>query len=231
MKYKWLIVFLSMVVAGCAVSPSATPLASTTLAAAPPTGTLAPTTAATPSIVPSATAPATRVLATLPATASPTVGAASQTRAPSPAATGAGLGAAATPTTIARVGWKTFVSASWNVAVDYPPDWSVREEPMGVTFSSAQGATVLLAPISTGGLPPSSDLAGNDLPNTRCRQITNGYGVAVRSCFDTIAFSYSADFVIQSSGGSRLFSLSTRTRLPATLQIFNAMIASVRPAS
>jgi hypothetical protein len=39
-------------------------------------------------------------------------------------------------------GWKTFVSATLPVTVDYPPDWSVREEATGVTFNSTRGATI-----------------------------------------------------------------------------------------
>ena len=49
-------------------------------------------------------------------------------------------------------GWKTFVSATLPVTVDHPPDWSVREEATGVTFTSAQGATIHLMRIETGVL-------------------------------------------------------------------------------
>jgi hypothetical protein len=38
--------------------------------------------------------------------------------------------------------WKTFGSATLPVTVDYLLDWSVQEEAAGVTFTSAQGATI-----------------------------------------------------------------------------------------
>ena len=127
-------------------------------------------------------------------------------------------------------GGKTFISSIWQVAVDYPPDWSVREDAAGVVFRSPQGAMILLASVETGGLSPEDFLSERQLPNTRCSSSTNAYGVTARVCFDTIASSYDASIVLKSAaGGARLLSWSTRTRLQSDLQVFNAMVASVRP--
>jgi hypothetical protein len=126
-------------------------------------------------------------------------------------------------------GWKTFVSATLPVTVDYPPDWSVREEATGVTFTSAQGATIHLMRIETGALSAEDFWQEHWLPHTRCSARTNAYGVAARVCFDTLAGSYTADFVVKASHGpARLLSLAMPSR--GDLAMFNAMLASVCPA-
>ena len=125
--------------------------------------------------------------------------------------------------------WKTFVSATLPVTVDYPPDWSVREEATGVTFTSAQGATIHLMRIETGVLSAEDLWHEHWLPHTRCSARTNAYGVAAHVCFDTLAGSSTADFVVKASRGpARLLSLATPDR--GDLAMFNAMLASVRPA-
>ena len=147
---------------------------------------------------------------------------------PATSAPGASTGGtAATPTISSLVGWKTFVSANLVVAVDYPPDWSVSEQAVGVTFASPHGAMIQLTLIDTGGLSPEDFLSENPLPNTRCSSSTNTYGVTARTCFDTVSFSYVADLVVKPPFGStRLLSLAMHGR--DGLRVFNAMIASVR---
>ena len=126
-------------------------------------------------------------------------------------------------------GWKTFVSATLPVTMDYPPDWSVREEATGVTFTSAHGATMHLNRIETGVLSAEDFWQEHGLPHTRCSARTNMYGIAARVCFDTLAGSYTADFVVKTSHGpAQLWSLAMPSR--GDLAMFNAMLASVRPA-
>lgn len=141
----------------------------------------------------------------------------------------AAAGAAAAPTISSPVGWKTFTSENLHVAVDYPPDWSVSEQATGAIFTSPRGAMIGLALIETGDLSPE-DFAGEiQMPNTRCSSTTNPYGVTARICFDTISFSYVANLVVKSAAGStRLLSLAIHGR--GDLQVFNAMMASVRPS-
>jgi hypothetical protein len=123
---------------------------------------------------------------------------------------------------------KTYVNSQWQVAVDYPPEWSVRDQVAGVVFTSPQGAQILLAAVDTGGLTPQDYLDETLLPNTRCTSGTNAHGVAVRACFDTISFSYTTFLILKPSGAGRLLSLSTGAR--ASLEVFNTMTASARPA-
>jgi hypothetical protein len=124
-------------------------------------------------------------------------------------------------------GWKTLVSARLQVALDYPPDWSVHEDAAGVTFASTQGANVALVRVETGNTPPENFLNESDLPNYRCVSSVNGHGLGVRTCIDTIGFTYVANFVIKSPGGpEQLLTLTTRSR--GLLETFNAMVASAR---
>jgi hypothetical protein len=126
-------------------------------------------------------------------------------------------------------GWKTFVSATLPVTVDYAPNWSVREEATGVTFTSARGATIHLMRIETGVLSAEDFWHEHWLPHTRCSARTNQYGIAARVCYDTLASSYTADFVVKTSQGpAQLLSLAMHGR--GDLAMFNAMLASVRPA-
>jgi hypothetical protein len=126
-------------------------------------------------------------------------------------------------------GWKTFVGATVPVTVDYPLDWSVREEATGVTFTSTRGATIHLMRIETGVLSAEDFWREHWLPHTRCSTRTNAYGIAARVCYDTLASSYAADFVVKTSHGpAQLLSLAMPSH--GDLAIFNAMLASVRPA-
>jgi hypothetical protein len=132
------------------------------------------------------------------------------------------------PIPLPRAGWKTFVSATWHVALDYPPDWSVEEEATGVTFTSPASVNIQLNLVNTAGLSPEDYLNEHQLPNTRCSSGTNDHDVAVRTCFDTLSRSYSAYFILNASEGpARLLSLTMHWR--GDLQVFQAMSASVRP--
>lgn len=147
---------------------------------------------------------------------------------PTPIAFATSTAAAVTPTVTSRTGWKTYVSTKLQIAIDYPADWSVREDAANVTFVSPQGATIQLVPVETSGLSPEDWLNENLLPNTRCSTRTNEHGLTAQICFDTLAFTHTANFVISSSGTSRLLSLTTGKR--DDVVIF-AMVASLRLAS
>lgn len=124
---------------------------------------------------------------------------------------------------------RTLVCASLGVAVDYPADWTAREERPGAVFTSPIGGTIFLARVDTGGLDPEEFLNERMLPNTRCSWREGEHGTRVRLCLDTIARSRSADLILKSEGGrGRLFSLWTRGL--GHEEPFQAMAASVRPA-
>jgi hypothetical protein len=96
-----------------------------------------------------------------------------------------------------------------------------------VIFTPAQGASIQLAPVDPGGLPPEDYLNQQQLPNTRCSTTTNAYGLSVRDCLDTLSGSHSAYLILTSAQGpARLVVLTALRR--ADLQVFQAMIESVR---
>jgi len=133
------------------------------------------------------------------------------------------------PFTPSDLGSKTYSSANLNIAVNYPADWAVRDAGTSAIFTSPQGALIQLSIVGTGALSPQDFLNENQIPNTRCSLSTSAYGVKVRTCFDTISFSYDAEFILKSANGlERLLSLSTRDR--AAIPVFNAMVTSVRTA-
>ncbi len=133
------------------------------------------------------------------------------TRMPSPAT------AAAKATALSSAGWKTFVSAAWQIAIDYPADWTVREQGIDVIFTSPDGRSIRLGPQAA---------QEDDLPNMRCTESANGYGVRVNLCLDTISGVYIANLDVTLPNGTHSF-LALSARRP-DLQIFNAMLASVR---
>jgi hypothetical protein len=201
---EWLCLFLLLGLTACSsASPSSAQ-------AAPPTSS-APSGAASNGAV------------TPPATSSPAA-TSSPTPFTSPAPT-----APATPNAASRTGWKTYVSTKLQITIDYPSDWSVREEAANVTFVSPQGTTIQLFPIQANGLSPEEWFNQSLIPNTRCSSRTNEHGLTVQICLDTLSFTHIANFVISSSGTTRFLSLTMGRRGDAA--VFNAMVDSLRPAS
>lgn len=82
--------------------------------------------------------------------------------------------------------------------------------------------------IETGALSTEDFWHEHWLPHMRCTARTNAYGIAARICFDTLAGSYTADFVVKASHGpAPLWSLAMPSR--GDLAMFNAVLPSVRP--
>jgi hypothetical protein len=128
-----------------------------------------------------------------------------------------------------EAGQVTFASRTLGVALDHPSDWTVAEQASEATFTSPQGVTIRLALAtagSTGGVAASDDASLERLPNVRCSSVTNAQGVEFRTCLDTIARSYTSEFILGSGSSARRVSLSMARRLD--LRVFNAMVASVR---
>ncbi len=218
---RWIFGFIILILAGCASTPSVSlPTVAPTLAPAPIQPTLTPSAASTEaqSTLSSQASPTSE-------TAVPNVNPA--TPIPSTVPTGSTAAAAATP--LSTNGWKTYTNTNWHVAIDYPPDWSTRENAAGVTFITPRGAAIQLAPLGTGSQSPEGLMTNEDLPNTRCRSQTNRHSITERVCFDTLAFSTNAEFIVRASNGrEQLLSLSMG-RGTGDTQVFDAMLASVRP--
>ncbi len=230
MKYL-LFAFCAVAIAGCAPVTSAPPPAATAAStlASPSTPTSAPTTAApaTATSAPSAT-PSRPAAAATSAPASPSPTAAHST----PPPTSGAAQAPAVPTPLSRAGWKTIASSKLHIAVEYPPDWTASEDSSGIAFTGPQGAMIKLSVPNTGGLSPENYLTQqSDLPNTRCTTSTNPNGISARICLDTIAFSYTADMVVKPANApSELLTLVTSARKGGDVNVFYAMVSSVKPA-
>jgi hypothetical protein len=110
-------------------------------------------------------------------------------------ATDAATPAPATPSAssippLASGAWQMYRNDRAGYSTEYPPGWTVREQAnadgsFATTFQPAgdgAGITVMVMP---GVIVPE-----NDLPNTRCEQVTVG-GLPGTRCFDTIALSTS----------------------------------------
>jgi hypothetical protein len=199
---------LLMLAGACTAAPSA----SATPTITPTTATSTPVAAATlPQAVPTHP-PVTRIIVRQ-ATPLPTMVALFVN--PTPAATQA-----------ARIGWRTFVHPGLHLAVNYPPEWTVRFQDNAATFTSPEGITIDLMPIDPRLAGPNEELAS---PNTRCTNSTNPYGIDVRTCRATIGFSLDAYLDLKPENAAETAAVIS-TRSSAALEVFNALIESARIA-
>ena len=121
-----------------------------------------------------------------------------------------------TPPPASPANWLTFTSLTLKVAVDYPADWTVTVGTNGATFTSSQGQTILLQP-------------GENQSSPGCTPLTNAAGLTAQACSDTASGSYTATFEVSSAGGSaQAVALSTTDA--AALEVYKAMINSLRPS-
>ena len=119
----------------------------------------------------------------------------------------------------------TFESARLGIAFTYPRDWAAAEESSRVQLTGADGGVLVVERLD-GATAGDNE---TDLPNTRCGSQTNGYGISVRTCFDTISRSTSAWFEVEASTGGQL-SFRAWTREPAGRRALAAVAESVRSA-
>jgi hypothetical protein len=132
------------------------------------------------------------------------------------------------PTTAssAPIGWRTFVEPDVRLAVDYPPDWTVRFQDNAATFISPQGLTIRLVPVDPSALAPSNEIIQ---PNTRCSDTMNPYGIHVLTCRPTIGFSLGAYLQFKAPNGvATAAELSTESR--GAVDVFDALVESARLA-
>jgi hypothetical protein len=120
--------------------------------------------------------------------------------------------------------WKTFTSAEWGVAVDYPPDWTAEHDGDEVTFRSPSGITIVLGRIGTDA--PSEPAPGRRTPKPECTTTTTAHDVAATVCVDARSLARRAVLILKTRDGRR-FRLALRTRGHDS-QVFDAMLASVR---
>jgi hypothetical protein len=95
---------------------------------------------------------------------------------------------------LAAGAWQTYRNERAGYRVEHPADWTVSEQAnadgsMVTTFSAAGGGPSIVVSSALGQI-----LSDNDLPNTRCEQVTIG-GLPGTRCFDTINRSTSITLV------------------------------------
>ncbi len=131
---------------------------------------------------------------------------------------------AVTPPPFAPAGWLTYTSSTLGAAVDYPADWTVADGADGTTFTSPQGAKILL---QAAGTAAGSTAAGAGSP--QCTALVNVSGLTASVCVDSASGRYSATFDLNPAGGSAQ-ELTLSTTDSAALEVYKAMINSLRPA-
>jgi hypothetical protein len=120
---------------------------------------------------------------------------------------------------------KTFESAEWNLAVDYPADWSVEKDGGEVLFRSQRGVTIQLGPPNTD--TPSEPAPGRRAAGPECSRITNDHGITATVCFEPKSSTRRADLVVKTpQGRQRRLALTARG---GDARTFDAMVASARP--
>jgi hypothetical protein len=121
--------------------------------------------------------------------------------------------------------WKTFTSAHWGLAIDYPADWLVEkdDDENDVTFRSSTGDTIRLG----SAFPDNpSEPAPRQRP-PQCTTTTNTHGVVATVCVESISRLRRAVLTVRATDATRRrVALSTQSRDSA---VFDAMVATARP--
>ena len=120
---------------------------------------------------------------------------------------------------------KSFTSAKWGVALEYPDGWSVDDDGDEVTFRSGQGDTITLGRPSTD--TPSEPSRGRAAAKPTCSTTTTAHNVSATVCIDARLSLRRAVLTIETRDGRhRRLALATRA---GDSQAFDAIVASARP--
>jgi hypothetical protein len=119
---------------------------------------------------------------------------------------------------------KSFVSAKWGIALDYPAGWSLEDDGDEVTFRSEDGRSIVLGRNGTDS--PSEPPPGRRTTKRDCSTTTTPHDLTAIVCVDPSSKARRAVLVLRLRDGveSRL-AVSTRDRDPG---IFDALVSSVR---
>jgi hypothetical protein len=119
----------------------------------------------------------------------------------------------------AQEGWQTYISSSLQVAVDYPAEWSIKEDANGTTiFTSPQGQTILL---QGGDSHSTPDRSGQS-----CATLVTSYGELADTCSDAKTTRYSALFTEVGATAWVMLSTVSHEKPAVYLQMFD----TVRPS-
>ena len=90
---------------------------------------------------------------------------------------------------------KTFASATWGLALDYPDDWAVDDDGEEVRFRSADGSAIVLG--RTGTDRPSEPARGSRTEKPTCTTTTNAHDVVSTVCVDPASMARRAVLVLK----------------------------------
>jgi hypothetical protein len=224
MRYLFLIIFLTCILAGC--SSISTPQFSQipTLSAEAPGGgstIMTPPSQAIPTKASPAQSSPAQPSPTQPAQAQPSASKTPASTEPPGSQPGAitvnppklPVEQATTP----LAGWQTYTSPAMGVTLDYPTDWSLVEQNGSIIFTSPQGAEIVLQEVNTSEVPDNN--------NQQCTIIINAYGLSINTCYDATNGVYSA-YMQPKTGSAQQIMIKTTS--VAALPVYTQMLSSLR---
>jgi hypothetical protein len=208
MQGRWLTYALILILCGCALDARS-------LDRSAPIENLLPTTR---SSAPAQTLSAPTPISTVPrATVVP----------PSSDSSGASPTIPRTPARAQSSDQKTFASTELGISFEYPTTWQVQAAGNQIIVTSSRGTPIYLTRSET--KPAQGWLEPQEIPNTRCTLKTNSHGTRINLCFDTLAFSHSANLTLVVNGTEQFWTISLRTRQSDERAILDALLETVRP--
>jgi hypothetical protein len=121
------------------------------------------------------------------------------------------------PTPALPEGWVEFNSTMLHIAVNYPSNWSVKEQANEVRFTSPSGAVILIQAYTPNGANTGSQ---------PCTTLITTYGLTANLCGGEGM--YSAEFNLQLEDGSSE-ALMISTTSDDALETYKEMIDSLHP--
>ena len=119
---------------------------------------------------------------------------------------------------------KTFTHARWEVALDYPGDWSAEDNGEDVTFESPAGASIVLSPAASESR--ADPAPGRRAAQPSCTTTTTRHDVVATTCIDAASHAERAVLVLEPhTNRERRLMLRSRGADP---RVFRAIVASVR---
>ncbi len=114
--------------------------------------------------------------------------------------------------------WQTFTEAETVVAVDYPTDWSVSEDSVGVKFTLPESSVIEL-----------QFMVVDNNKDGECTSLINSEGLSLELCGDLASNHYSANFILELNGEMRRVSLCTFDK--TALEVYHSMLNTLRLTS
>jgi len=119
---------------------------------------------------------------------------------------------------------KTFASAKWGIALEYPATWSVEDDGDEVTFRGEGGQPIVLGRVGSDN--PSEPPRGRRTAAAQCSTTTTANDVQATMCVDPASQTHHATLILNTRDG-RQSRLAIRTR-GRDSQIVDAIVSSVR---